>query len=89
MALVEGMEWFAKKHGCYIKANPTVKPMRGWVVFFDWNGDEYEDHVGIVLSRDNLNCKTWEGNRGNKTVIGHRPYKHISGYADFSAWGKQ
>jgi hypothetical protein len=89
LALVEAMEWLAKKHDVYYSKRSIETwdeniPKRGWTVFFDWDGDQWEDHTGIVLGADANGVKTFEGNRGNKTVIGHRPYAHISGYADFS-----
>jgi len=89
MALVEAMEWYAKKAGVYIKEKRGVIPQRGWTVFFDWDGDKWEDHVGIVLSNDQeqYSIKTFEGNRGNQTVVGVRDRQHVSGYADFSKLG--
>lgn len=37
------------------------------IIFYDWNGDKWSDHVGIIVSEHNGVYKVIEGNK-NKTV---------------------
>ena len=40
-------------------------PQAGDIIFFDWNGDNWSDHVGIVISSNGSTVETVEGNSGN------------------------
>jgi hypothetical protein len=87
-ALCEALEWYAKKTGCYIKNRISTTPERGWIVFYDWDNDDREDHVGIVLADEGGRVISAEGNRRNKSVIIKRNKVTISGYADFSRFAQ-
>jgi hypothetical protein len=52
-ASVGNFESWAKAHG-----NLVTRPFRGDVVCFDWNGDRWADHVGIV---ERVLALRWKG----------------------------
>lgn len=86
-ALCEAIEWYAKQTGCYIKNRLTTRAERGWIVFFDWDNNEREDHIGIVLADEGGLLMTAEGNHKNHCAIKKRSKIPVSGYADFSSLG--
>lgn len=58
-----GISWFQDRHQ-WQKRGYHPKP--GDIVFFDWEGDGYGNHVGIVESSDDTYVYTIEGNSGDK-----------------------
>lgn len=54
-----GVEWFKSKNQWKGK---DYTPKAGDIVFFDWNGDEISDHVGIVQYAEGDRIVTVEGN---------------------------
>ena len=59
---VGGVNWFKGKGQWQ---NRGYVPQAGDIIFFDWNGDNWSDHVGIVISSDGNTVHTVEGNSGN------------------------
>lgn len=59
---VGGVNWF-KSQGQW--QNRGYIPQAGDIIFFDWNGDNWSDHVGIVISSNGSTVETVEGNSGN------------------------
>lgn len=57
-----GVEWF-RGNGKW-KDN-GYSPAAGTIIFFDWNGDDVSDHVGIVEKCENGRVYTIEGNSGD------------------------
>lgn len=68
---------YFKSHGLVVD-----KPLRGDIVFFDWNADGRYDHVGIYAGPfTKERFKTYEGNtslanqsNGGKVMVRNRPY---------------
>lgn len=58
-----GIEWFQKRGQWQSRG---YRPMPGDIIFFDWDGDGYGNHVGIVESSDDRYVYTIEGNSGDK-----------------------
>lgn len=81
-ALVESLKAYSQQKGCYFNRNTKPKP--GYTVFFDWDGDKFCDHIGIVLEVYENYIVTAEGNRRNVSVVGTRNYANVIGYADFT-----
>ncbi|MGW4441072.1 CHAP domain-containing protein [Streptomyces sp. NPDC004596] len=60
------LKWF-KNHGRFYRRGATGGgPREGCVIFFDLNGRNGEDHVGIVTSYDDTYVYTVEGNRSDQ-----------------------
>ena len=59
---VDGANWF-KGNGQWKDRN--YEPQAGDIIFFDWEGDEETDHVGIVEKCENGVVYTVEGNSGD------------------------
>ena len=59
---VDGSNWF-KGNGQWKDRN--YEPQAGDIIFFDWEGDEETDHVGIVEKCENGVVYTVEGNSGD------------------------
>ena len=57
-----GMTWF-KNHDRW--QTNTYTPREGDIIFFDWDGDGYANHVGIVEKVENGKVHTIEGNFGD------------------------
>lgn len=57
------------------KYQTSDKGKKDDIIFYDWNGDKWSDHVGIIVSENNGVYKVVEGNK-NKAV-GYR-YIHIN-----------
>jgi hypothetical protein len=57
-----GMKWF--KDRSRWQSN-TYIPREGDIIFFDWDGDGYSNHVGIVEKVENEKVYTIEGNSGD------------------------
>lgn len=57
-----GMTWF-KDHSRW--QSNTYTPREGDIIFFDWDGDGYANHVGIVEKVENGKVHTIEGNSGD------------------------
>lgn len=77
-----GVEWFEARD-LWVDGKEVPKP--GDLIFFDWDGDGYGDHVGLVSASFNGYVFTIEGNSsdmcrrkryevGNKCILG---YGHI------------
>jgi hypothetical protein len=58
----QGEAWF-KDRGQWQERGYVPQP--GDIIFFDWNGDDISDHVGIVESSDGTTIRTIEGNNGD------------------------
>ena len=58
-----GIEWFKDRHQWQKRG---YQPKPGDIIFFDWDGDGYGNHVGIVESSDDTYVYTIEGNSGDK-----------------------
>ena len=58
-------------------------PKAGDIVFYDWNGDNCSDHVGIVCEVEGSRLKIIEGNISNSVAYRSidTDYPHIIGYA--------
>lgn len=53
----------------YVDAE-NQKPLPGYLIFFDWNGDGYSDHVGLVEDiKEDGTVVTIEGNNGKKVTL--------------------
>lgn len=57
-----GSQWF-KDRGQW--GDNTMEPAAGTIIFFDWDGDNSPDHVGIVEYTENGVVHTIEGNSGD------------------------
>ena len=55
----DGVAWF-QQHGQW--QDGTFTPSAGHIIFFDWEGDDTTDHVGIVEKVENGTVYTIEGN---------------------------
>lgn len=79
----EAIKWAKKKKTWYSRLTSHI-PAVGELVFFDWDGDTLQDHVGIVVSVTTNNITTIEGNSGNKVSekVYAKSSKHILGYID-------
>jgi len=58
-----GIEWFQDRHQWQKRG---YKPKPGDIIFFDWEGNGYGSHVGIVESSDDTYVYTIEGNSGDQ-----------------------
>ena len=73
---VEGMpldancpSWEAKLSELDLYRVPSeYVPKPGDIIFFDWEGDNSSDHVGLVETIDGTNITTIEGNSGNRVA---------------------
>ena len=75
-ACVYGVAGFKKKGQWH-----TSNPRPGDVVFFDWEGGRFTDHVGIVESvNGDGSINTIEGNTSNNRVERRRRSREIIGY---------
>lgn len=97
-AYCPGWEAWAKAKGYWYPSNlkkDEFNPRRGDIVLFNWDGDAYADHIGIVLSYDGkATIKTAEGNtssteygsqtNGNSTAVKHRDWSKIKGFIRFN-----
>ena len=54
-----GINWFQDRHQWQKRG---YQPKPGDIIFFDWDGDGYGNHVGIVESSDETYVYTIEGN---------------------------
>ncbi|TDP46457.1 lysozyme family protein [Aminicella lysinilytica] len=61
-AVQSGISWFKSK-GQWQR--PGYRPKSGDIIFFDWDGDNNADHVGIVKSCNGRTITTIEGNSGD------------------------
>lgn len=57
-----GTQWF-KDRGQW--GDNSMEPAAGMIIFFDWDGDNDPDHVGIVEYTENGVVHTIEGNSGD------------------------
>lgn len=80
-----GIESYFKPNGIYwsVSANGVFTPTTGNLIFFDWDHDGKQDHVGLVEKCENGIVYTIEGNSSNmvreKTYSMYSP--DIFGYA--------
>ena len=58
-----GMDWFQNRGQWQGRG---YHPMPGDIIFFDWDGDGYGNHVGIVESSDDRYVYTIEGNSSDQ-----------------------
>ena len=58
-----GIDWFQDRHQWQKRG---YQPKPGDIIFFDWEGNGYGSHVGIVEKSDDLYVYTIEGNSGDK-----------------------
>lgn len=65
-----GRECGVERHRRLMKAKGIwlgkVEPRVGDLIFFDWNGDRFCDHIGYVVGVDKQEVETIEGNQLNK-----------------------
>ena len=75
----DGVNWFISNKGWY-EQNTTPQP--GMFIFFDWDGNQKADHVGIVKQYKDGLIYTIEGNRGDACREGRYSVKDnmIYGY---------
>ena len=59
----DGVSQFASRGSWH---RPGIRPRRGMVIFFDWDGDDEADHVGIVKRCKDGAVYTIEGNSGGR-----------------------
>ncbi|MFI0779342.1 CHAP domain-containing protein [Streptomyces sp. NPDC021212] len=60
------LTWFKNQHRFYRRGAAGGGPREGCVIFFDFNGHDGEDHIGIVTSYDDTHVYTVEGNRSDQ-----------------------
>lgn len=80
-----GLNWF---HNQGKWASSSTTPRRGWLIFFDWNGDGHSDHVGLVLgARGPRDVDTIEDNVSDRSELHTRRGTTIMGYGiiDYTA----
>ncbi len=58
-----GINWFQDRHQWQKRG---YQPKPGDIIFFDWDGDGYGNHVGIVESSDETYVYTIEGNTSDR-----------------------
>ena len=76
----QGIPWFVS-HGQWAdRGYKNLAP--GDAIFFDWDGDNSADHVGLVIGTDGERVYTVEGNSGDTCKIKSYPlnYQCIKGY---------
>ncbi len=58
-------------------------PLPGDLVLYDWDGDEWSDHIGMLASvADDLTLYVWEGNTDEGVVrLKHRSRTYVRGFA--------
>lgn len=59
----DGVKWY-KDHSKW--KNKSYIPQTGDIIFFDWNGDDHVQHVGIVEKVENDKVYTIEGNSNDE-----------------------
>ncbi|MEQ2626891.1 lysozyme family protein [Faecalibacillus faecis] len=76
---IDGEKWY-KEHSKW--KNKSYIPQTGDIIFFDWNGDDHVQHVGIVEKVENDKVYTIEGNSNDE--VRNKSYslnnKSIYGY---------
>ncbi|WP_055489060.1 CHAP domain-containing protein [Streptomyces sp. TP-A0356] len=60
------LKWFKNHNRFYRRGATGGGPREGCVIFFDLNGHDGEDHIGIVTSYDDTYVYTVEGNRSDQ-----------------------
>lgn len=60
------LKWFDNHHRFHRRGATGGGPREGCVIFFDLNGHNGEDHIGIVTSYDDTHVYTVEGNRSDQ-----------------------
>lgn len=76
------VNWFKQNHRW--KDNSYI-PIKGDIIFYDWNGDSFADHVGIVDGVTDNYILTIEGNTGGVngyTVMKRNRFENILGYGN-------
>lgn len=79
VALVESWVGWAKRNGAWLPRGSGA-PQPGDVVIYDWDGDSFANHIGIVLSVSGDGVESAEGNTRNREVIMQRSSRQIAGY---------
>ncbi len=79
-----GVNWFKNRSQWQ---DASVTPVSGMVIFFDWNGNNDPDHVGIVEKVEDGRVYTIEGNNGDSCRRCSYPvgYNQIFGYGVLAA----
>lgn len=72
----QGVPWFTSHGQWGNRGYKNIAP--GDAIFFDWDGDDGADHVGIVIGTDGSRVYTVEGNSGDACKI--KSYDLNSGY---------
>lgn len=67
----QGVPWFQSRGQWGDRNYGNIAP--GDAIFFDWDGDNTADHVGIVIGTDGTNVYTVEGNSGDACKIRSYP----------------
>lgn len=77
------IKW-AKKNKIWYSRLTSHLPRPGELVFFDWDGDAEQDHVGIVEAVTANQITVIEGNTSNRVdrKVYARTSRHILGYID-------
>ncbi|RFU36356.1 CHAP domain-containing protein [Actinomadura logoneensis] len=81
------LAWFKQHNRFHRRGAKGGGPRQGAVIFFDFNGHDGPDHVGIVVGYDSTHVETVEGNSGDQ-VRKHkysRSSRFIWGYG-YPAW---
>lgn len=68
------------EHMCTQKITKS-KAQIGDIVFYDFNGDNWCDHVGILLDKSGRDYKVLEGNRSDAVGVRTIPYSNANIYA--------
>ena len=67
----QGVPWFQSRGQWGDRNYANIAP--GDAIFFDWDGDNTADHVGIVIGTDGTSVYTVEGNSGDACKIRSYP----------------
>lgn len=82
------LDWFRQHNRFHARGAKGGGPRLGCVVFFDLNGHDGADHIGIVVAYNDTHVYTVEGNRSNQvkranyTRSSHQIYGY--GYPNWS-----
>lgn len=96
IAYVPAWRDWAKAQGLWRSASDLkFNPKKGAIILYNWDGDAFPDHIGLVVSYDRntdpFTVHTAEGNtsqanqsNGNSTALRSRNWKDIDGFIEFS-----
>ncbi|EDX82829.1 Putative peptidoglycan binding domain protein [Synechococcus sp. PCC 7335] len=85
MALVESWKFWARRKGYWFPKEGFI-PKRGDILTFDWDGDRFSNHIGIVrnYTRGSNVIGTSEGNKANRSGNFDRDLRHVEGFIRIS-----